>query len=67
MKTGKERIYHLPVNDITNLGAFAAQVQREAELRGERLPPPLRSRWFRGHRCLHLVEEAAVNDLAVVR
>jgi len=42
MKTGKERIYQLPVNDITNLGSIAQQVQREAEARGEALPPPLR-------------------------
>lgn len=42
MKTGKERIYNLPVNDITNLGSIAEQVQREAEARGESLPPPLR-------------------------
>lgn len=42
MKTGKERIYNLPVNDITNLGSIAQQVQREAEARGESLPPPLR-------------------------
>src|SRR5579885_1953548 len=42
MKTGKERIYNLPVNDITNLGSIAQQVQREAEARGESLLPPLR-------------------------
>lgn len=42
MKTGKPRIYTLPTNDITNLGAFAAQAQREAEAHGINLPPPLR-------------------------
>lgn len=42
MKTGKQRIYTLPINDITNLGAFAQQAQREAEARGIHLPPPLR-------------------------
>lgn len=42
MKTGKQRIYTLPTNDITNLGTFAQQAQREAEARGISLPPPLR-------------------------
>ena len=42
MKTGKHRIYTLPTNDITNLGAFAQQAQREAEANGISLPPPLR-------------------------
>lgn len=41
-KTGKAGIYHLPVNDITNLGSIAQQVQREAEAQGVLLPPPLR-------------------------
>ncbi len=42
MKTGKERIYSLPINDITNLGSIAQEMQREAEARGISLPPPLR-------------------------
>jgi len=42
LKTGKAGIYHLPVNDITNLGSIASQVQREAEAQGVLLPPPLR-------------------------
>ncbi|HEU5380157.1 MAG TPA: aminotransferase class I/II-fold pyridoxal phosphate-dependent enzyme [Ktedonobacteraceae bacterium] len=42
MKTGKDRIYTLPTNDITNLGAFAQQAQHEAEARGICLPQPLR-------------------------
>lgn len=42
MKTGKEHISTLPLNDITNLGSIAEQAQREAEARGIRLPPPLR-------------------------
>ncbi len=42
MKTGKHRIYTLPTNDITNLGAFAQQAQHEAEANGISLPPPLR-------------------------
>lgn len=42
MKTGKHRIYTLPTNDITNLGAFAQQAQQEAEANGISLPPPLR-------------------------
>jgi aspartate/methionine/tyrosine aminotransferase len=42
MKTGKEGIYSLPINDITNLGSIASQVQREAEAQGILLPPPLR-------------------------
>ncbi len=41
-KFGKQRIHDLPINDITNLGAFAQQVQLEAEARGEALPPPIR-------------------------
>jgi len=39
---GKQYIHDLPINDITNLGAFAQQVQLEAEARGEVLPPPVR-------------------------
>lgn len=40
MKFGKQRIYDLPVTDITTLGEVARQVQREAAARGEVLPPP---------------------------
>src|SRR6266516_1419367 len=39
MKFGKQRIHDLPVNDITTLGAFAYELQQEAEARGEVLPP----------------------------
>lgn len=42
MKTGKEHIYTLPLNDITNLGSIARQAEQEAEAAGIRLPPPLR-------------------------
>ena len=42
MKFGKQRIYDLPINDITGLGAVAQQVQQEAEARGQVLPPPAR-------------------------
>ena len=42
MKFGKQDIYDLPINDVTNLGAFAQQLQREAEARGEMLPPAVR-------------------------
>ena len=42
MKFGKQRIHDLPVNDITGLGALAQQMQREAEARGEVLPPAVR-------------------------
>jgi aspartate aminotransferase/aminotransferase len=42
MKTGKDRIYTLPMNDITNLGSLAQQAQRDAEIRGIALPAPLR-------------------------
>lgn len=42
MKTGKERIYRLPTNDITNLNSVAHQMQRAAEAQGVILPPPLR-------------------------
>ena len=42
MKFGKEEIYGLPTNDVTNLGAFAQQLEREAEARGETLPPAVR-------------------------
>lgn len=41
-KTGKEHIYNIPLNDVTNLGGVAQQAQREAEARGITLPPPLR-------------------------
>ena len=42
MKFGKQHIHDLPTNDVTNLGAFAQQLQREAEARGEMLPPAAR-------------------------
>lgn len=42
MKFGKQRIYDLPFNDITALGAYAQQMQAEAEARGEILPPAVR-------------------------
>ncbi len=42
MKFGKERIYNLPANDITELGVYAQKLQLEAEKRGEVLPPPVR-------------------------
>jgi aspartate aminotransferase/aminotransferase len=42
MKFGKQHIHDLPVSDITTLGAFAQQLQQEAEARGEVLPPAVR-------------------------
>ncbi len=39
MKIGKQQIHNLPINDITNLGAFAYELQQEAEARGELRPP----------------------------
>ncbi|HLI88531.1 MAG TPA: aminotransferase class I/II-fold pyridoxal phosphate-dependent enzyme [Ktedonobacteraceae bacterium] len=42
MKTGKQRIYELGANDITSLGVYAAQLQREAAARGVTLPPAVR-------------------------
>ncbi|WP_160145783.1 pyridoxal phosphate-dependent aminotransferase [Dictyobacter aurantiacus] len=42
MKFGKPELHQLPVPDIVSLGAYADQLQREAEARGERLPPPIR-------------------------
>src|ERR1700736_6885922 len=42
MKTGKPHIHNLPINDITNLSTLAQQVQQEAEVRGETLPPAAR-------------------------
>lgn len=42
MKSGKQRIYDLPVNDITTLSTYAQQFQAEAAARGETLPPPVR-------------------------
>lgn len=42
MNTGKPHIHNLPINDITNLGAYAFEWQQEAEARGEKLPPPAR-------------------------
>ena len=42
MKSGKPQIHHLPINDVTTLGAFAYELQQEAEARGEVLPPAAR-------------------------
>ncbi|HLX58104.1 MAG TPA: aminotransferase class I/II-fold pyridoxal phosphate-dependent enzyme [Ktedonobacteraceae bacterium] len=42
MKVGKPNIHNLPINDITGLGAYAQQLQQEAEARGETLPPAAR-------------------------
>src|SRR5438046_3184595 len=42
MKSGKEQIHNLPINDVTTLGAFAFELQQEAEARGEVLPLPAR-------------------------
>jgi aspartate aminotransferase len=42
MKTGKQAIYTLPMNDITNLGALALQMEREVLARGDSLPPAIR-------------------------
>ncbi len=42
MKSGKPHIHNLPINDVTTLGAFAYELQQEAEARGEVLPPAAR-------------------------
>ncbi|MGZ3645022.1 MAG: pyridoxal phosphate-dependent aminotransferase [Ktedonobacteraceae bacterium] len=42
MKSGKPQIHNLPINDVTTLGAYAFELQQEAEARGETLPPPAR-------------------------
>jgi len=42
MKFGKLQIHNLPINDVTTLGAFAYELQQEAEARGEVLPPAVR-------------------------
>ncbi len=42
MKTGKQHIHNLPINDITNLSVVAQRVQQEAEAHGETLPPAAR-------------------------
>jgi aspartate aminotransferase len=42
MNFGKQNIHDLPINDITTLGLYAQQLQREAEARGEVLPPAVR-------------------------
>jgi aspartate aminotransferase/aminotransferase len=42
MKFGKDTIHNLAVNDITSLGAYAQQLEREALARGEVLPPAVR-------------------------
>src|SRR5579884_1393851 len=42
MKSGKQRIYNLPENDITWLGDYARQLEQEARARGEQLPPSVR-------------------------
>jgi aspartate aminotransferase len=38
MKSGKPQIHNLPINDVTTLGAYAFELQQEAEARGEDLP-----------------------------
>ena len=38
MKSGRQPIYDLPINDITTIGSYVRQLQHEAELRGEPLP-----------------------------
>lgn len=64
MKTGKNRIYTLPTNDITNLGAFAQQAQSEAEARGVTLPPPLRLHIGEpGFRTPEHINQAAMKEL----
>ena len=40
MKSGKPQIHNLPINDVTTLGAYAYELQQEAEIRGEVLPLP---------------------------
>ena len=40
IKFGKSPIHDLPVNDITGMGGLAAQLQLEAQAKGEVLPPP---------------------------
>jgi aspartate aminotransferase len=42
MKSGKPQIHNLPINDVTTLGAFAYELQQEAQARGEVLPPEAR-------------------------
>jgi aspartate aminotransferase/aminotransferase len=42
MKSGKPQIHNLPINDVTTLGAYAFELQQEAEARGEVLPIPAR-------------------------
>ncbi len=42
MKFGKPQIHNLPINDVTTLGAYAYELQQEAEARGEVLPPAAR-------------------------
>ncbi len=42
MKSGKAQIHNLPINDVTTLGAYAFELQQEAEARGEVLPPAVR-------------------------
>lgn len=42
MKQGKQAIHDQGTNDITSLGAYAAQLQAQAEARGIVLPPAVR-------------------------
>jgi aspartate aminotransferase/aminotransferase len=42
VKSGKPEIHNLPINDVTTLGAYAFELQQEAEARGEVLPPAAR-------------------------
>jgi aspartate aminotransferase/aminotransferase len=42
MKYGKPYLHEIPVPDIVSLGSYADRLQREAEARGETVPPPIR-------------------------
>src|SRR5690348_13631676 len=41
-KYGKPYLHEIPVPDIVSLGSYADRLQREAEARGEVVPPPIR-------------------------
>ncbi len=64
MKSGKQRIYDLPVNDITTLGDDARQMQLEAEARGEVLPPAVRLQIGEpGYRTPEHIRRAAIESI----
>ena len=65
MKFGKQHLHDLPVSDITTLGAYADQLQLEAEARGEMLPPSVRLQIGEpNYRTPEHIRQAAIESIA---